>query len=81
LCCRQRSVPTFFSRLSLRALKRRFSVFTDPATDRALSLEWSQEWLRQIGITDHDLVAWMQLSKAWKDYHLHGLKFVSCLFQ
>lgn len=56
-------------------------VFTDPAANRALSLEWSQEWLRQVGVTDHDLVAWMQLSRAWKDYHLHSLKFVSCLFE
>ena len=56
-------------------------VFTDPATNRALSLEWSDEWLRQIGITDHNLIAWMQLSQAWKQYHLHGLKFLRSLLE
>lgn len=44
-------------------------LFTDPATNRALSFEWAQEWLRQVGVEEYNPSVLFRISGMWKIQH------------
>lgn len=52
-------------------------LYTNPKENRALSFEWSQEWLKEVGIEEFNPATLFEISHTWKIYHVHLADFLS----
>lgn len=45
--------------------------FTDPSENRALSFEWSREWLATFGVREHNPMRLYKTAFRWKNSYIH----------
>ena len=54
-------------------------VFTNPAEERGLSIDWAQKWLKRVGIEEHNPITLFQISHMWKTDHLCNVNIISSM--
>jgi hypothetical protein len=45
--------------------------FRDPSENRALSFEWSREWLASFGVSEHNPIRLYETAFRWKNFYIH----------
>ena len=51
-------------------------LFTNREANRALSFEWSREWLREVGIEETNPQTLFEISHTWMIHHVTLVKFI-----
>jgi hypothetical protein len=52
-------------------------LYTNPSDNRAISFEWSQNWLKDMGIHEYNPITLFEISQTWKIYHIYVADFLS----
>ena len=52
-------------------------LFTNPESNRGLSFDWAQEWLKGTGVDESNPVTLFKISHTWKVYWIDHAEFIS----